>query len=166
MVDGMTELLAYARTGLVSFLGERDPDRIADTLARYWYNVAVLGHQPGMVALRWAWKTERSGHPFPGCALRSGNLDAWNLPRCEIKDSVTGRRFLPPDVDASIREEVREVYQEVRTVSEREAVVGVLLSRSSSETEAVTGIPGSTVKHALVKLAVRCRKRRKARRRS
>jgi hypothetical protein len=155
----MDTLVRQAAQTLRSRFRVVDPDVIADTLAHYWYQLAIKGYRPGYTLLRWSLIAARNGRPFPGTGTSQGRRDAMNSVRGNRLDSVACRRFLPPARAAAINEEVGLVKSEARTQAERVAITGLLLEQTDVEASEGTGLHRMTICEARKALSKRCRAR-------
>ena len=118
---------------------ERDPDVIADALARYWYDVQILGRTPGRTILRYAWFKARVGERFPGTPSHRGRTDALPFARRLQEFNVSGRRTPKPDHEAVVREEVRFALAQARSAQQTAILIGEMEGKTYEEMGRETG---------------------------
>lgn len=164
MADQMEVIIRKAAETLISRLKVQDPDVISDTVAYYWYQIAVKGHRPGWNLIRWSLASVKRGMPFPGTGQTNRNRDAFKSARNRIVDIRPQKRFVAPPRAAVIHEEIALVEGEIRTRSERAGFTMLLLGQDSQEAAALAGITPSGVRKGVLALSKRCRAAARTRR--
>lgn len=153
----MADELDWAARMVRGVFGERNPDVVADTVARYWYGIGHLGEPRGLMRLRWAWLKERVGCVFPGMGEGTGHRDAFRANRKAIEDIGSPARFPSPDWPVQVSDLGEWIEGQARSRSERLAVRAMRTGVNLKHASLRAGFSSDVLRRAFQRLRQRCR---------